>query len=888
MKITTTCQDKRQRRHKIRERNAAKKDKVYALDYVDVGDDYRALTVYFLGKAPKEPKIEKENVRIKGGRRIRDIQVVSARVHHESGPERDDYMQVVVDKAGDFSTYTLSLGVPGKDQHGHPVFKPFEGFDSRYAQVDFKFTAGCHNDLDCLPEDTCPPPVLVEPEITYLAKDYASFRQLILDRLALVMPDWTERHVPDLGIALVEILAYTGDYLSYFQDAVSTEAYLETARQRISVRRHVRLVDYQMHEGCNARTWVTVKTSQDLTGKDALDPRSIYFVTGTDDALQVTGRLPGTPLQDIDLLNVPPSSYEVFEPLAKDPIELYKAHNIIDFYTWGDKECCLPRGATSATLRDHWVPPVSTSKEADTPDQKAQNGGAQGGKGTPPERKRRLNLQKGNFLIFEERIGPKTGITADADPNRRHVVCLTKVTQSVDTLYDRPVVEVEWGIEDALPFPLCLSAIGQAPDCKFLDEISIARGNMILVDHGRKVEDESLGTVKEKETTPVCEDIGHPADSETVPARFNPSLKEAPLTFSQSLPGAASVSAATLLVQDPRQALPQVIKLIGTLVISGKPVKEPWTPKRDLLGSVYLDRDFVVEMDNDGFVHLRFGDGDLGHMPEVGTTFTATYRVGNGSLGNVGAGTLSHIVLRDTAPVPNGVLLEPYNPLPASGGIDPEPLDEVKLFAPGAFRTELQRAITADDYASLARRNPKVKLQQAAAMLFWTGSWYEVVVAIDPVGRESASPAMLREVKGYLHRYRRIGHDVTVVPATYVPLNINITVCVDPHYLRGHVKAALLALLNNRLLPNGQRGFFHPDNLTFGQGIPMSKLIAVIQPVPGVQNIKFNTFERLFDGPRGELKNEFLSIGPMEIAMLDNDPSFPEHGKLVLDMRGGR
>src|SRR5258708_30917580 len=169
MKITTTCQDKRQRRHKIRERNAAKKDKVYALDYVDVGDDYRALTVYFLGKAPKEPKIEKENVRIKGGRRIRDIQVVSARVHHESGPERDDYMHVVVDKPGDFSTYTLHLGVPGKDEHGRPVFKPFEGFDSRYAQVDFKFTACCHNDLDFLPEDNCPPPVVVESQITYLA-----------------------------------------------------------------------------------------------------------------------------------------------------------------------------------------------------------------------------------------------------------------------------------------------------------------------------------------------------------------------------------------------------------------------------------------------------------------------------------------------------------------------------------------------------------------------------------------------------------------------------------------------------------------------------------------------------------------------------------------------
>ena len=73
------------------------------------------------------------------------------------------------------------------------------------------------------------------------------------------MPDWTERHVPDLGITLVELLAYVGDYLSYYQDAVATEAYLDTARRRISVRRHVRLVDYRMHDGCNARAWVSCR-----------------------------------------------------------------------------------------------------------------------------------------------------------------------------------------------------------------------------------------------------------------------------------------------------------------------------------------------------------------------------------------------------------------------------------------------------------------------------------------------------------------------------------------------------------------------------------------------------------------------------------------------------
>ena len=63
-------------------------------------------------------------------------------------------------------------------------------------------------------------------------------------------------------VTLVELLAYVADHLSYYQDAVATEAYLGTARQRMSVRRHARLVDYPMHDGCNARTWVHVEVKQ--------------------------------------------------------------------------------------------------------------------------------------------------------------------------------------------------------------------------------------------------------------------------------------------------------------------------------------------------------------------------------------------------------------------------------------------------------------------------------------------------------------------------------------------------------------------------------------------------------------------------------------------------
>jgi hypothetical protein len=89
------------------------------------------------------------------------------------------------------------------------------------------------------------------------------------------------------------------------------------------------------------------------------------------------------------------------------------------------------------------------------------------------------------------------------------------------------------------------------------------------------------------------------------------------------------------------------------------------------------------------------------------------------------------------------------------------------------------------------------------------------------------------------------------------------------------------------MLPDGRLGFFHPDNLTFGEGIYLSKLVAAAQAVEGVESVQADKLERLFEGPN-EIENGILPLAPLEIARLDNDPSFPENGVLTLDVRGGR
>lgn len=882
------------------------------IDFVEVSGDQLTLHVYFLGKAPQG--ISRKNIVISGGRRVTGIEVTDIDVCRMADKDLDDCLKITVNQPGDFSDYTL--GFVELDEKGRPTARPLQGFDPRFAEIVFSFKVGCKNDLDCLPQHICPPEILFRPEISYLAKDYASFRQLILDRLSLILPDWRERHVPDIGIALVEVLAYAGDHLSYFQDAVATEAYLDTARQRISVRRHARLVDYLMHEGCNARVWVFVETHGNGQQGFSLKKAETAFLTGRNGALPESER---TLTRDsLRRLGVDRSQYEVFEMLGADEKLLFAAHNEIPFYTWSDFECCLPGGATSATLMDEYLPspepPPPEKCEDDMPHkpkgkqhhQEQQQGAAIHARPErppyerpqPPVRKqRKLNLQVGDVLIFEEVISPTTGERADADLSHRHAVRLKTITPGEDHLTGQPVVEIEWVEADALPFTLCLSAISAAPDCERLENVSIARGNVILADHGRtlgrKVVDdedaEDLGSVPVRETLAECSDTDCVPEVTIVPGSFRPRLKEGPLTFSQPLPPPPQedascpppeVSATSLLQQDPRQALPQIAL---KSVTPGAIASINWQPRQDLLSSSGEDHHYVAEMDNQAFAHLRFGDGELGRAPLAGEHFTASYRVGNGASGNVGADAISHIVLKNPT---SGIQLLPRNPMPAAGGKQAEPMDEVRLFAPYAFRADLQRAITAEDYATLANRHPRV--QRAAATLRWTGAWYEVVVAVDPKGKTEADQKLLDEIECLLRPFRRIGHELKVVKADYVPLDIAMTVCVKPHYLRGHIKAGLLDLFSNRVMPDGRLGFFHPDNLTFGAGIMVSKLVALAQSVTGVENVVATRLQRLGGVAGRELADGILQLGPREIARLDNDPVFPENGKIEFTLGGGR
>ena len=840
------------------------------IDFLEVLDDHddpfserqRTLFVHFIDKDTVEGReslatllseLRAENVRIEGGERIRDISVTSissgASSPPSSPPQPSNVLTVRVSKAGDFSPYILRFV---KDAN---VSEPPDGLDTVLSAVSFSFKVACPSPFDCQSPRLCPDEPKTQPEIDYLAKDYASFRQLMLDRMAVLAPGWTERNAADLGITLVELLAYVGDHLSYQQDAVATESYLGTARRRASVRRHARLVDYPMHDGRNARVWVQV----------AVEANNVVLNEGT----QLLTRVPriGTriappsgspPVPSAEFERAMNAGPVVFETVAE--ATLHQANNEIRFYTWGNDRCCLPKGATRATLK--------LSNEDGL-----------------------INLKAGDVLIFVEKINPENGKPEEADPTHRHAVRLTEVKPGTDPLFKEPItdldmriLDIEWAAADALPFALCLWDVTVAGGTE-KQPASVALGNIVLADHGQTIANEALPLVPESiaALTKVQPAESACKDRVIVPTapRYRPKLKHTPVTQRapfdpQKLPRSATAT-MSLSTDDPlRLPAPQV-----SLREPG--VEGAWEARRDLLNSGAQDKAFVVEVEAGGSATLRFGDGKLGLRPASGSTLLATYRIGNGTSGNIGANALAHIVSNVAAIKENGVT----NFLPAQGGIEPETIEEVRQRAPSAFRRQ-ERAVTEIDYQELATRRDVAEacdldVQRAAATRRWTGSWYTMFVTIDRLKGRDVDASFETKLRGCMERFRMAGQDLEVDGPQYVPLEIIMGVCVKPGYFFSDVARELLDVFSNRVLPDSRLGVFHPDNFSFGQTVFLSSLIATAQNVTGVESVNIKKFQRQgIDSNEARLSGT-LKLGRLEIARLDNDRNFPERGVFTLE-----
>jgi hypothetical protein len=181
------------------------------IDYLEVLDNeeptrafrQRTLLVYCLKPAPTN--LTPDNVIIEGGESITGITAVWTAPASPAPPEAtaaeqayfaqllnpQSILVVRTSVAGDFSRYTFRLVNEATQaaQDTFDVTEALNGFDPQLAEVPFSFKVECPPDFDCKPvAPPCPVSLPAPPPINYLAKDYGSFKTILLDRLNQLLP----------------------------------------------------------------------------------------------------------------------------------------------------------------------------------------------------------------------------------------------------------------------------------------------------------------------------------------------------------------------------------------------------------------------------------------------------------------------------------------------------------------------------------------------------------------------------------------------------------------------------------------------------------------------------------------------------------------------------
>jgi hypothetical protein len=174
----------------------------------------------------------------------------------------------------------------------------------------------------------------------------------------------------------------------------------------------------------------------------------------------------------------------------------------------------------------------------------------------------------------------------------------------------------------------------------------------------------------------------------------------------------------------------------------------------------------------------------------------------------------------------------------------------------------------------------------------WTGSWYTVFIAAQPqppsqiCGPQTGgtlTAAQQNSVTETVNSFRLAGEDIQLDSPQYVSLDIVLTICVDPDYFNLQVQRAL-----SQVLGSGTGGYFDPANFTFGQNVYLSPIYAAARSVAGVNAVTATTFSIQGVTNNSYLANGEIPLGPLQIARLENNPSYPDHGQLTLTMEGGK
>jgi hypothetical protein len=807
---------------------------VTGIDFVYVDATQVVLDVYFLndplGLTVSLANLTADQIQIYNAARNVPGQEVSVTGISWVVVGADNVLRIDTAEPGDFTLYKFGINDARVDRF--------------FNHIPLNFKANCPSDLDCKqPPHECAPEDWVDFPVDYQARDFESFRQALTDFASLRYPNWTDRLEADAGMMLLEMMSAMGDEMSYYQDRVGREAHLETASERRSVRRHARLLDYDMHDGLGATTWLDVTVLPADSGQILAG----HKVWAKSDGGETTMFEVGASLQDI---------------IVEKEYFVEADRNSFDPHFWDEDEVCLPAGSTELYISGHHQGTLAP--------------------GSP---------NNADWLVLKTAESP--GI-----PSKRHLVNIKEVVDDNDPVFGLPITRITWDIEYATPFEMDLEVLEVRGNI-----VPIMAGETFW-ERFIVGEDPDLVAMSDPDYGPLSRAVERAGPGDVTIYLYSLTDSDLrPLVWE----GDQAVKASPAIHIYPVEFVDPNWDPLGTAdwdwqrSLLGSPSSQPNDTDYTLDDGLW--RRVVSYRRPDGlFIHqdyatgagktIRFGDGEFGIIPAEGTIFQLVYRLGNGVAGNVEPDVIKEFeaaYLDEAANPPRNfdmTFVESIsNPFGATNGQDEESLSDVKALAPQAFRSVTFRAVRKEDYAEAAERLDWV--QKAGAEFRWTGSWLTGFVTPDPLDTVVVRPEQNRELSAQMERFRQAGREIYPAKPIYANMDLEIDLCIEAHAYPLEVKARVMLALFGKGGPRPVEGYFSPDRFTFGTPLDRTTLEATMQLVPGVKAVEQIRYRR-----RGwftwQVFTDFeYDPGDNVIIRISNDLLRPEQGTVKIFTHGG-
>ncbi|MCP3960741.1 MAG: putative baseplate assembly protein [bacterium] len=229
------------------------------------------------------------------------------------------------------------------------------------------------------------------------------------------------------------------------------------------------------------------------------------------------------------------------------------------------------------------------------------------------------------------------------------------------------------------------------------------------------------------------------------------------------------------------------------------------------------DLTYVLERDHDGETRVIFGDGIKGaRLPTGSENVSASYRVGIGSGGLVGADSISLLATRHLGV--RGVV----NPLASSGAEDAEDREQLRRNAPLTVLT-FDRVVALQDFEDFARAFSGVG--KARASWVWDGSRRVVHLTVAGSGGGALSQAVRENLLKALDETSAPFQQVRVDDHELLLFDIDASVRLETGYRGEAVLPAVKAALAEA---------FSFSARDFARRVATSEVLATIQGVEGV------------------------------------------------------